>query len=79
MAYLVDTYDALFAASAIAANCLLRYAFGAAFPLFTIQMYDRLGIAWATSLLGFLSLIMLPIPWVLYAFGPALRAKSIYV
>jgi hypothetical protein len=33
------------AASAIAANGILRYAFGAAFPLFTLQMYEsELGI-----------------------------------
>jgi hypothetical protein len=35
--YLIDTYAALTAASAIAANGFLRYALGATFPLFTIQ------------------------------------------
>jgi hypothetical protein len=35
--YLVDTYQALNGASAIAANGLLRYVFGAAFPLFALQ------------------------------------------
>lgn len=42
--YLVDTYQAMTGASAVAANGLLRYTFGAAFPLFTLQMYERLGI-----------------------------------
>jgi MFS family permease len=74
--YLVDTYGALYGASAIAANAFARYIFGAAFPLFTLQMYERLGIAWATSLLGFLSLFMLPIPLILYRWGPTLRAKT---
>ncbi|KAI9750129.1 MAG: Rab proteins geranylgeranyltransferase component A, partial [Chaenotheca gracillima] len=64
--YLVDTYGALNGASALAANGLLRYTFGAAFPLFTIQMYKRLGIDWATSLLGFISIALLPVPWVLF-------------
>jgi len=36
--YLVDTYGALYGASAAAANGLLRYALGAVFPLFTVQM-----------------------------------------
>lgn len=76
MTYLVDTYQALYGASAIAANGLLRYTMGAAFPLFTLQMYGRLGIGWATSLLGFISVAMMPIPWVLWKWGPALRAKS---
>jgi len=35
--YLVDTYQAMNGASAIAANGLLRYILGAAFPLFTLQ------------------------------------------
>jgi len=74
--YLLDTYAALTAASAIAANGLLRYIFGATFPLFTVQMYQKLGIGWASSLLGFLSLTMLPIPWVLYKWGPKIRANS---
>ncbi|KAI0189894.1 MFS multidrug transporter-like protein [Astrocystis sublimbata] len=50
--------------------------YGAMFPLFTVQMYKKLGIPWATSLLGFIGLALLPIPFVLYRFGPALRAKS---
>ena len=41
-------------------------------------VYNKLGIAWATSLLGFLSLLMLPIPWVLFRYGPSIRAKSKY-
>lgn len=74
--YLVDVYGPLNGASALAANGLMRYTLGAAVPLFTIQMYTRLGIAWATSLFGFLSLLMLPIPWVLFKYGRRIRAKS---
>ena len=73
---MVDTYQSAYGASAIAANGLLRYILGAAFPIFTIKMLDNLGVGWAMSLLGFLSACMLPIPWVLYRWGPALRAKS---
>ena len=78
MTYLIDTYQALNAASAVAANGLLRYTFGAVFPLFTLPMYSKLGIAWAGSLLGFISLLLLPIPWVLYRWGPYLRSRSSY-
>lgn len=41
-------------------------------------VYDRLGIHWATSLLGFISVAMLPIPWVLFKWGPRIRARSRY-
>ncbi|KAI9843754.1 MAG: hypothetical protein M1837_006114 [Sclerophora amabilis] len=76
--YLVDTYAASNGASALAANGLLRYIFGAAFPLFTVQMYTRLGIDWATSLLGFIALALMPVPWVLFKWGPQIRSKSQY-
>jgi len=78
MTYLVDTYHSYYGASALAANTLLRYGVGAGFPLFIIQMYSRLGIPWASSLLGFISILMLPIPWVLYKWGPFLRSKSAF-
>lgn len=76
--YLVDTYGALNGASSLAANGVLRYGFGAAFPLFTLQMYKALGVQWATSLLGFVSLGLLPIPWVLFRYGHMVRAMSKY-
>ncbi|KAB2572005.1 Polyamine transporter 4 [Lasiodiplodia theobromae] len=76
--YIVHAYGPLTGASAMAANGIARYTIAAAFPLFTIQMYDRLGIHWATSLLGFISVAMLPIPWVLFRWGPRIRARSRY-
>ncbi|RPB17190.1 MFS general substrate transporter [Morchella conica CCBAS932] len=76
--YLVDVYHALNGASAMAANGLLRYTFGAVFPLFTVQMYRGLGIPWAGSLLGFFSLLLLPIPWVLFRWGDKIRQRSSY-
>lgn len=76
--YLIDTYQSIAGASAAAANGLLRYVFGAIFPLFTVQMYKALGIGWATSLLGFVTVALLPIPWVLFFYGPRIRARSFY-
>lgn len=43
-----------------------------------LTVYDTMGIAWATSLLGFLSLLMLPIPWIFFKWGPYFRANSQY-
>lgn len=39
-------------------------------------MYDTLGVAWACSLLGFLSLGLAAIPWVFIWKGDSLRARS---
>ncbi|CAI6095246.1 unnamed protein product [Clonostachys chloroleuca] len=76
--YKGDTYTSDVVASAASANSLARYGFAAAFPLFTVQMYQKLDIAWASSLLGFIAIAMMPIPWVLFKFGRRIRAKSQY-
>jgi multidrug resistance protein len=75
--YLVDAYT-IFAASALAANAVLRSLFGAAFPLFTAQMFDRLGIHWASSIPAFLALACIPFPFVIYKHGPAIRRRCRY-
>ncbi|KAI9050926.1 hypothetical protein LZ554_005038 [Drepanopeziza brunnea f. sp. 'monogermtubi'] len=63
--YLGDAYPA-YAASVLAGNDFFRSSFGAGFPLFSGAMYRRLGINWASSLLGFLSILFIPIPFILY-------------
>ncbi|GBE85689.1 MFS general substrate transporter [Sparassis latifolia] len=73
--YIIDTY--LFvAASALSALTVVRSMFGASFPLFATQMYDTLNPRWASTLLGFLAVLMAPIPFVLYKFGHRLRRRS---
>ncbi|PNS14299.1 hypothetical protein CAC42_6812 [Sphaceloma murrayae] len=74
--YQVDVYQAGAAASALAANGTLRYTLGAVFPLFTVQLYERLGVQWAGSTFAFLSLGLLPIPWALFRWGPKLRGRE---
>ncbi|KAF4783414.1 major facilitator superfamily transporter [Colletotrichum scovillei] len=67
--YMVDFYGQKAAASALAANGILRYILGAVFPLFTLQMYEKLGVHWAGSVFAFLSLPLIPIPWLLFKYG----------
>lgn len=75
LTYLGDAYPK-YVASVYAGNDLVRSAFGAAFPLFAGAMYKKLGIGWASSLLGFLSIAFIPIPFVLYYYGERIRARS---
>ncbi|KAL0939989.1 multidrug resistance protein [Colletotrichum truncatum] len=70
--YLPDAYPE-YAASVLAGNDLFRSSFGAGFPLFATAMYNNLGVGWASSLLGFLAIVFIPIPFVLYKIGPKLR------
>jgi MFS family permease len=76
--YLTDSYHGNVIASGASSTSLARYSFAAAFPLFIIQMYEDLTIKWAGSLFGFCSLLLLPIPWIIFKYGPLLRSRSKY-
>jgi multidrug resistance protein len=75
--YLIDAYT-IYAASVLAASSVLRSLFGAAFPLFTSQMYASLGIHWASSVPAFLALACAPMPFVFYKYGERIRMKCKY-
>ena len=36
-------------------------------------MYSKLGIGWGTSLLGFIAIAFIPVPFFLYTFGQRIR------
>ena len=72
--YIIDTY-AKYAASALATKVFLRSAGGAAFPLFVTQMYEGLGLQWASWLLAFVALAMVLIPFTFYKWGKTVRLK----
>ncbi|KAK4547242.1 hypothetical protein LTR36_000897 [Oleoguttula mirabilis] len=63
--YLPDAYPEV-AASVLAGNDFMRSSFGAGFPLFATAMFKKLGVDWASSLLAFLSIAFIPIPFLLY-------------
>ncbi|KAG9244730.1 major facilitator superfamily domain-containing protein [Calycina marina] len=75
--YLIDTFQKS-AASAIAANTFLRSIFAAVFPLFVQPMFHKLGTPWASSLLGFISICLLPIPFLFYIYGHRIRKRGKY-
>jgi hypothetical protein len=70
--------DVVYAASVLAANSVLRSLFGTAFPLFTTQMYEKLGNQWASSIPAFLVLGCLPFPFLFHKYGPQIRSKCKY-
>jgi len=74
-AYLMDTYTVL-CASAIAAVVVARSLTAAAFPIFTPRLLRARGTEWGLSIFGILSLFCAPVPFILYKYGPQLRARS---
>ncbi|KAK8061825.1 major facilitator superfamily domain-containing protein [Apiospora phragmitis] len=74
--YLVDAFG-LYAASAMAANTLVRSIAGAVLPLAGLPMYERLGVGWGNSLLGFIALSLLPISLVIIRYGEYWRKRFV--
>ncbi|KAK6460188.1 synaptic vesicle transporter [Scheffersomyces coipomensis] len=75
--YIVDSYQH-YAASALAAKTFVRSIWGACVPLFTIQMYHRLGYQWASTLMAFISLACCAIPFLFFIYGARIRTHSKY-
>ncbi|KAF1984814.1 MFS general substrate transporter [Aulographum hederae CBS 113979] len=73
--YLVDVYTA-YAASAMAANTILRSACAAAAPLFTQYMFDAVGVGGGGSLIGGVAVLLAPIPFIFSRYGEEMRRRS---
>lgn len=73
--YIVDGYSR-YAASALAAFSVMRSIVAAFLPLAGPAMYERLGVGWGNSVLGFISLAMVPIPALIYKFGGKMRKNE---
>lgn len=74
--YLIDALGHEAAASGLAANTILRSIAAALFPLAGRPLYSTLGLGWGNSVLGFLALLFVPVPWLFYKYGHKLRRKT---
>jgi len=75
--YIIDTYLIL-AASAIAANTFLRSGMGGSMPIYATPLFLNLGTQWAGTLLGCVSVLLTPVPFLFYFYGKRIRSKSKY-
>lgn len=73
--YTADVYH-IYASSALAATGLCRNLLGGSFPLVTNQMFKGLGFQAASSLLGGIGAALTLVPWILFFYGPKIRARS---
>ncbi|KAK9476344.1 major facilitator superfamily domain-containing protein [Lipomyces japonicus] len=74
ISYLVDAYP-IYAASAASASSMMRSLGGGVLPLAGPSMYSALGYGWGNTLLALLTIVMFPIPVILYYKGEWLRKK----
>ncbi|KIJ65186.1 hypothetical protein HYDPIDRAFT_175204 [Hydnomerulius pinastri MD-312] len=73
--YLADCYGP-YASSALAGQSMCRNLLASVFPLFTQQMYSRLTYKWANTLFALISIAMIPVPYILFIYGSAIRKRS---
>ncbi|KAH6609038.1 hypothetical protein Trco_002384 [Trichoderma cornu-damae] len=74
--YLVDVFT-VYAASALAANAVVRSIAGSVLPLAGLPMYNRLGMGWGNSILGFVGLALSPVAWLFLKHGETLRKRFV--
>lgn len=70
--YVVNSFDKQ-AASAMAAATVLRSLVGSLLPLGGQKMYDALGMGWGNSLLAFIAMGLLPVPFLMIKYGARMR------
>lgn len=70
--YLVDAFTN-YAASALAASTVVRSIMGALLPLAGQSMYQSMGLGWGNSLLGFIAVVCIPVPWGMMRYGERMR------
>ena len=73
--YLTDTFGT-YRASAMSAFTMYRNAVNAVLPLAGPPLYQSLGLGWGNSVLAFVALAMVPIPFILIQHGERMRKRS---
>lgn len=73
--YHIDAFT-IHAASAIAANTIVRSIMAGVLPLAAPRMYEVLGIGWGNILLGILGLALVPVPFLLLTCGEGIRKRG---
>lgn len=68
--------NVIYSASALAAASCVCRIWGALLPMAASPMFTKLGVGWATSVLGFASVAMLPIPFIFISYEDRIRANS---
>ncbi|KAF2163352.1 hypothetical protein M409DRAFT_57632 [Zasmidium cellare ATCC 36951] len=73
--YLSESY-LMYAASAQAGNQIIRSAIAASAPLFSSQMFSKMTLGGGGSMIGGISILLAPIPFIFYRYGAKIRQKS---
>ena len=75
--YIIGSYD-IYAASALASVTFIRYVVAGGMVEVAVPWYTNLGVSWTLTILGVVSLLLVPVPFAFYRYGAAIRARSKY-
>ncbi|EHA18348.1 hypothetical protein ASPNIDRAFT_207820 [Aspergillus niger ATCC 1015] len=75
--YVIDAYD-IYAASALGFMTVSRYCAAGGMTVVGIPFYSNMGVHWTLTILGAISALMTPVPYVFYRYGVVIRGWSRY-
>ncbi|RAL03926.1 MFS transporter [Aspergillus ibericus CBS 121593] len=75
--YVIDAYD-IYAASALGFMTVSRYCAAGGMTVVGIPFYSNMGVHWTLTILGAISALMTPVPYVFYRYGRVIRGWSKY-
>jgi hypothetical protein len=68
----------MYAASALASVTLIRYVTAGGMTVVGIPFYRNMGVHWTLTILGCISALLVPVPYLFFFYGRKIRAKSRY-
>ena len=75
--YIIDSYES-YSASALASVTLIRYVAAGGSVAYAIPIYENLGVHWTLTIMGAISALCVPLPYLFFVFGPRIRKRSKY-
>lgn len=75
--YIIDSYT-IYAASALSFVTVTRYVAAGAMTIVGVPFYKNLNPHWTLTIMGAISALMAPVPFVFYYYGHRIRMRSAY-
>jgi MFS family permease len=75
--YIIDSYET-YAASALVMVTLIRYVAAGGMVVVGVPFYRNMGVHWTLTILGGISVLLTPLPYVFFKYGKNIRARSKY-
>lgn len=73
--YIINSFET-YAASALASITFVRYLAAGGMVEVSLPMYRKLNVHWTLTVLGCISLLLTPAPYLFYKYGPKIRSYS---